>query len=135
MKKELKEFSKQLAEASEDLIRDYYFKQNFKIESKSDASPVTEADRKAELLMREMIKKKFPQHGIIGEEFGGKPGEQVHQWVIDPIDGTKSFIHGVPLFGTLLALLEDTKPIMGLMSLPALNSTMWAIKGQGRRSP
>ncbi len=108
-----------------------YFQSELKVDIKDDQSPVTVADKKAEEVMRRIIEDHTPSYGIIGEEFGGKTGEATRQWVIDPIDGTKSFIHGVPLFGTLLALLENSEPVLGMIGLPALNSIMWAVKGQG----
>jgi myo-inositol-1(or 4)-monophosphatase len=107
------------------------FQSDIQVEMKEDQTPVTAADKRAEEVMRRIIEKQTPSYGIIGEEFGGDPGDAARQWVIDPIDGTKSFIRGVPLFGSLLALLEKGEPVMGLISLPALKSTMWAVKGQG----
>ena len=108
-----------------------HFQSNLKIDIKTDNSPVTIADKNAEEAMRTAIEKETPQYGIIGEEFGDKNGKVTHQWVIDPIDGTKSFIHGVPLFGTLLALMKGDQPILGFIALHALNIVVWAIKDQG----
>lgn len=106
------DFTKQLAKASGDIINSY-FRKDINIETKSDDSPVTVADKKAEEAMREMIMKAFPEHGIIGEEFGNHNEDAEYQWVLDPIDGTKSFITGTFLFGTLIGLMKDRQPILG----------------------
>ncbi|MBF0430382.1 MAG: histidinol-phosphatase [Fibrobacteria bacterium] len=108
-----------------------YFQSDIQVEYKIDETPVTVADKKAEELIRGIIEKETPDYGIIGEEFGEQAGSKSFQWVIDPIDGTKAFIHGVPLFGTLIALLKDKKPVLGLIQLPALNHCMCALKGGG----
>ena len=92
-----------------------------KIEIKDDASPVTEVDRGCELLLRDYIQKTFPDHGIIGEEFDNINEDANFTWVLDPIDGTKSFIAAVPLYGTLIALNYRKKPILGLLMQPVLN--------------
>jgi histidinol phosphatase-like enzyme (inositol monophosphatase family) len=109
---ELVDFTKQLASASGDIINTY-FRTGVSIETKSDESPVTIADKKAEEVMREMILKSFPDHGIIGEEFGNYNEDAEYQWVLDPIDGTKSFITGTFLFGTLIGLMKNRQPILG----------------------
>ena len=88
---------------------------------KTDNSPVTAADRAAEATMRRMIETAWPEHGILGEEYGATRGEASHLWVLDPIDGTKSFVTGKPLFGTLIALTRDGEPIVGIIDMPALN--------------
>ncbi len=108
-----------------------HFQTSLQVETKSDQSPVTIADKKSEELIRNLMAKQTPDYGIIGEEFGNQTGTADREWVIDPIDGTKAFIHGVPLFGTLLALLEKGKPIVGLISLPALGHTLVAGLGEG----
>ena len=86
------------------------FRSDFAVETKSDDSPVTIADKKAEEIMREMIMKEYPTHGIIGEEFGNHNESAEYQWVLDPIDGTKSFVSGTFLFGTLIGLMKDGNP-------------------------
>lgn len=95
------------------------------IEDKADLSPVTQADRECEAALRELIGAKFPNHGIFGEEFGAENADAEFVWVLDPIDGTKAFITGKPLFGTLIGLLKDGVPWIGVMDNPALDE-VWA---------
>lgn len=95
------------------------------VEDKADLSPVTIADRECEAALREMIAGKFPHHGIYGEEFGAENPDAEFVWVLDPIDGTKAFITGKPLFGTLIGLLKDGAPYLGVMDNPALDE-VWA---------
>lgn len=108
-----------------------WFRKDISVEFKTDQSPVTIADKNAEEILRGKIAKDFPDHGIIGEEFGEKDGEAEWVWTIDPIDGTRSFIRGLPLFSSLIALLHHGEPVMGIISLPALGETSWAVKGKG----
>lgn len=108
-----------------------YFQKPIAVESKSDNSPVTIADRTAEQAMRSMIAARYPDHGVIGEEFGEQPTGGRYTWVLDPIDGTKSFIHGVPLYGVLVALLEDDQPVVGVATVPALREMVYAARGGG----
>lgn len=114
-----KKFMHKLAEESAKVILPY-FRQNISVEMKEDFSPVTIADKKAEELMREMIMNEFPDHGIIGEEFGTHKNKSDYTWVLDPIDGTKSFICGTVTFGTMIALLKHHKPILGSIYQPVL---------------
>ena len=95
-----------------------HFRQPLAIYDKPDLSPVTIADREAEAAMRRLIRARFPDHGIIGEEFGREREDAEFVWVLDPIDGTKSFISGVPLFGTLIALARRGHPIVGIIDQP-----------------
>jgi histidinol phosphatase-like enzyme (inositol monophosphatase family) len=118
-----KEFGIKLADKSS-LILNKYFRTKLKIENKEDHSPVTIADKNTEKIMRKMIMKEFPDHGILGEEYGEYNQQAIYKWVIDPIDGTKSFICGNPLFGTLIALLKNDYPILGIISLPILGDTL-----------
>ena len=106
-----------LAEAAGAAIRPH-FRQPLAVDDKPDLSPVTIADRAAEAAMRTLISASFPDHGIIGEEFGREREDAEFVWVLDPIDGTKSFISGVPLFGTLIALAHRGRPILGVIDQP-----------------
>ena len=117
---EFKNFCKMLAEGSAGVIRKY-FRTKISVESKDDDSPVTIADKKAEEIMRELIIKHYPDHGVYGEEFGQTKSDAEYIWVLDPIDGTKSFICGAYSFGTLIALLKNGKPIIGVYNHPILN--------------
>lgn len=117
---EHRQFLVELAELSGEFIRPLFAQPGLAVETKSDQSPVTAADRGAEELMRARIAKKFPAHGIIGEEFGTERGDAEFVWVLDPIDGTKSFITGVPLWGTLIALLHRGEPVLGCIHQPVL---------------
>ena len=113
-------FLHELAEKSGDLIRPAFANPGLAVETKSDSTPVTAADRGAEQLMRALINKRFPSHGVIGEEFGSENADAEYVWVLDPIDGTKSFIAGVPLWGTLIALLRRGQPVLGAIHQPVL---------------
>lgn len=133
---ELIPFAKTLADASAAVIRQY-FRTDYIIENKADDSPVTIADRKAEEIMRELIAKRFPDHGILGEEHGHHQPDAEYQWVLDPIDGTKAFVSHSYLFGTLIALLKEGRPILGVINHPLLNDFLVGMGGQswlnGRR--
>jgi histidinol phosphatase-like enzyme (inositol monophosphatase family) len=112
--------AERLADAGGAIAR-RYFRTRVAVDDKLDLSPVTVADREAEAAMRAMIEQAFPDHGIVGEEHGThKPGA-AHVWVLDPIDGTKSFITGRPLFGALIALCRDGRPIVGVIDCPAMD--------------
>ena len=124
------DFALELARAAADVILPFY-QGTFEVEVKDDRSPVTEADRRAEAAMRERIKQRYPEHGILGEEFGEKRSASKLKWILDPIDGTVSFVNGVPLFGTLVALAEAGEPLLGVIHFPALDETVWAAKGRG----
>ncbi len=108
-----------------------YFRQKLLIESKADHSPVTIADKKTEEALRTELQRAFPSHGIVGEEFGAEFPDREFVWTIDPIDGTRSFIRGIPLFGTLVSLLERGEPVLGIAALPALDETYVSAKGLG----
>ncbi|CAM5315908.1 histidinol-phosphatase OS=Afipia felis OX=1035 GN=hisN PE=3 SV=1 [Afipia felis] len=113
-------FIERLASASGDTILPF-FRTSLGIDNKNcgrDLDPVTEADRGAEAVMRRMIKESFPQHGIVGEEFGNERPDAEYVWVLDPIDGTKSFISGMPIWGTLIALTHRGLPAYGMMHQP-----------------
>ena len=102
-------------------------------ERKADNSPVTLADRQAEQKLRDLITTAWPDHALIGEEYGHQPGrsDSGYTWIIDPIDGTKSFISGVPFYAVLLALVKDEQPLLGVMNFPALNEMVYARRGGG----
>ena len=117
-------FIHELAAASAEVILPYFANREFGLEMKADESPVTLADRNAELAMRRLIEKKYPSHGIVGEEFGTVRGDAEFVWVLDPIDGTKSFITAVPLFGTLIGLLHEGRPVLGCIHQPVLKQLM-----------
>lgn len=106
------------AEAAATPLR--YFRSGFDVEQKADESPVTVADRATERVLREAIRARFPSHGIFGEEYGSEGLERDVVWVVDPIDGTKSFISGSPLFGLLIAVLKGGRPVAGVIAMPAL---------------
>lgn len=106
------------------------FRTNVAIETKDDDSPVTRADRDAESAMRDLINAAFPEHGILGEEHGAERTDAEFVWVLDPIDGTRAFINGIPLFATLIALLRNGDPVLGLNAYPALDERWMAIQGE-----
>jgi inositol-phosphate phosphatase / L-galactose 1-phosphate phosphatase / histidinol-phosphatase len=106
-----------------------YFRTPVSVETKIDASPVTVADREAEARMREIIAAAYPDHGILGEEYGSQRPEAEFVWVLDPIDGTKSFITGRPLFGTLIALAHAGRPVLGLIDQSILRERWVGVTG------
>lgn len=120
-----------LADAAGEVVR-RYFRQKIAVDQKGDLTPVTIADREAEAAMRRLIAERFPDHGIIGEEHGPTRPDAPYVWVLDPIDGTKSFISGVPLFGTLIALTHRGRPILGVIDQP-VSGERW-IGAAGRPS-
>jgi len=124
-------FANELADAAGPIVR-RYFRQGVAIDDKPDTSPVTIADREAESALRELIEKRFPDDGILGEEHGSKRTDAERVWVLDPIDGTKSFISGVPLFGTLIALVERGVPVLGVIDQP-VSRERW-IGARGHKS-
>ena len=117
-------FMAELAAESGDFIKPLFGQPHLAVETKSDQSPVTVADRGAEELLRRLIGKRFPAHGIIGEEYGSERADAEFVWVLDPIDGTKAFITGVPLWGTLIALLHEGKPVLGCIHQPVLGQLL-----------
>jgi len=106
-----------------------YFRQPVAVETKADASPVTRADREAEQAMRALIEAEYPADGIVGEEHGRARDGAGRQWVLDPIDGTRSFVTGVPLFGTLIALAVDGVPLVGVIDHPVTRERWVGIAG------
>lgn len=125
---ELIPFANHLADAArQSALR--YFRQHVAVEQKADASPVTIADRATERVLRELIAGRFPEHSLYGEEYGRDTELGRYTWVIDPIDGTKSFVCGMPTFGTLIALLEEDSAVFGVIEIPVLKER-W-IGGRG----
>jgi histidinol phosphatase-like enzyme (inositol monophosphatase family) len=120
------------AEAAGAVIRPL-FRSPLLVEAKGDASPVTEADRGAERAMRELLTARFPGHGIWGEEYGPNRIEAEYLWVLDPIDGTRAFVTGRPLFGTLIGLLHRGVPVLGLIDQPGIGERWIGAKGQPTR--
>lgn len=118
------------AEAARQLIMSYY-NGKFEIEIKDDQTPVTVADRDAEKVIRSLITKAFPEHGIFGEEFGSDHKNNDFLWLIDPIDGTKSFVKRYGMFSTQIALMYRGSLILGVSCAPAMNELMWATRGGG----
>jgi histidinol phosphatase-like enzyme (inositol monophosphatase family) len=113
------------------LILRYYQHPELAVEKKTDDSPVTIADREAEQLIRQQINAAFPDDAILGEEFGEQPGTSGWRWILDPVDGTKSFIHGVPLFGTLIGIEKEGRAEIGVCRMPALDEMAYAADGHG----
>lgn len=111
------EFSQELAQASGEIIR-RYFRSPISVETKADSTPLTIADQEAERYMRDLIQARYPHHGILGEEFETVNPRATYQWVLDPIDGTKNFVSGTTLFGTLIGLMVDGHPIIGAIHNP-----------------
>ena len=118
---ELEPLTREWTRLSGELILRHYRDNELSVDLKEDHSPVTIADREAEQLLRKLIRERFPAHGMLGEEFGPDRENSDWVWLIDPIDGTKSFVSGVPLFGTVLCLQREGRPVFGAIHLPALN--------------
>lgn len=111
----------------------YFQSGRFDVETKPDDSPVTMADKNAEKFIRQFVQRRYPGHGVLGEEFGESEGNSPYRWIIDPIDGTKSFIHGVPLYGTMIGI-EDLRikdAVAGVIYFPALDEMYTGARGLG----
>ena len=108
-----------------------YFQTQLSIERKRDNSVVTVADRRTEQTIRESIRSRFPDHNIIGEEYGEEISGSDYNWIVDPIDGTQSFVHGVPLYGVLLGLEYRNETILGVVNCPAMDEMVYAARGEG----
>ena len=124
----------QLAQGAADVARAEilrHWKSHVQVEFKADITPVTAADKGAEEKIRAFLRGRDSGFGFVGEEFGREKGKNGIAWVMDPIDGTKSFVRQVPLFGTLLACFADGEPVVGLIDLPALGRRVWAVRGGG----
>ena len=125
------EFAVEIAGEAGVLTLEHFRRQDLQVERKADRSPVTIADRRAEDLLRRRIAERFAGDGIVGEEMGTTAGSSGYQWVLDPIDGTKSFIHGIPLYTTLVAVLHENEPRLGVIHAPATVETAYAASGHG----
>lgn len=125
------EFARRIALEAGELTLRYFQRRDVKVERKNDSSPVTVADREAELLLRERIAAEYPGDAILGEEFPERPGTSGYCWILDPIDGTKSFIHGVPLYGNMVAVEHGGQGIIGVINFPALREYVFAAVGEG----
>jgi histidinol phosphatase-like enzyme (inositol monophosphatase family) len=121
----------ELALAAGDSTLKHFYRRDFAVEKKADRSPVTVADKEAETLIRQQVHQLFPDDAVLGEEFGEEPGTSDYQWIIDPIDGTKSFITGVPLYSTLVAVTLRGEPLIGVINMPALRQIVFAMRGDG----
>jgi histidinol-phosphatase len=108
-----------------------YYDTSVKVEHKADASPVTIADREAEQIIRGLVAKSFPNDGFLGEEFGDQPGASGFRWVIDPIDGTRSFVRHIPIWATLIGLEYKGEQIGGIAYIPVMNQMYRALRGDG----
>lgn len=124
--------AERLADVSGDIVRRYFRADpaDMEIESKADESPVTIADRSAEAAMRKLIEETYPDHGIFGEEFPFARTDAEYAWVLDPIDGTKSFVTGMPIFGTLIALMRNGRPILGIINQPIMKERWIGMAGR-----
>lgn len=126
------DFAVAAAKASSLLTLEFFQSKDLAPDDKADGSPVTIADRTCELDLRERIITRYPDDAILGEEFDDRTGTTGYKWIIDPIDGTISFVHGVPLYGTMLACLKDGVPVLGVITMPALNQeTVYGATGLG----
>jgi len=125
------EFALRTSKDAGQLIMQHYQSQELGVESKADDSPVTVADRGAEQLIRQQLAEQFPDDGILGEEFDDVESSSGYRWILDPIDGTKPFIHGVPLFGTLIGLEHNSRMVAGVCRMPAMNEVVYAEEGEG----
>ena len=125
------DFAMELAQIASQVTLGFFRTKAYQVERKSDRSPVTAADKEAERAVREAISKGYPQDGLLGEEFGSLAGQNDFEWIIDPIDGTKSFISGVPLYSTLVGLTYQGRPLIGVIAIPALGELVMGAIGCG----
>ncbi|MGL6235571.1 MAG: histidinol-phosphatase [Segniliparus sp.] len=120
-----------LAEAADAITTSRFLASDLSVTAKPDLTPVTEADLAVETRIREILAEERPGDAVLGEEFGGEAAFSGRQWVVDPIDGTKNYVRGVPIWATLVALLVDGVPVVGAVSAPALHRRWWAAQGAG----
>ena len=121
----------QAAREAGEITLEYFRRDDLAVERKGDDTPVTIADRRAEEHLRSRIAEAFAADAILGEELADRPGTSPFRWILDPIDGTKSFIHGVPLYGTLIGIVCEGEPVAGVIRIPALDECVYAATGQG----
>lgn len=124
------EVARAAAAAADAVAMQHFRARDYQVERKSDDSPVTIADRACERVIRSQILEAFPRHALYGEEYGHE-GRSDHLWLIDPIDGTRSFIRGLPFWSVQIALMVDDEVVLGVSSAPAFGETAWAVKGRG----
>jgi len=124
-------FALELADAADDITLARYRATDLVVETKPDLTPVSEADRAAEKALRARIEAERPRDGVVGEEYGETEGSGDRRWILDPIDGTKSFVRGIPAWGTLIALEQAGEMVVGVVSAPALRRRWWASRGTG----
>ncbi len=125
------EVALELAQRADAITLDRFGALDLRIDTKPDLTPVTDADEAVEADLRAVLARERPDDRVLGEEYGGAAAFSGRQWVIDPIDGTKNFVRGVPVWASLIALLEDGVPVVGVVSAPALNRRWWAAAGLG----
>jgi histidinol-phosphatase len=121
----------QIAREAGEIALAYFRRDGLEVERKGDDTPVTIADRRAEEHLRKRIAEAFARDAVVGEELTDQPGSSPFRWIIDPIDGTKAFIHGVPLFGTLIGIEQEGEPVAGVIHMPALDECVYASRGCG----
>ena len=121
----------QIAREAGKITLEYFRREDLEVERKGDDSPVTAADRRAEEHLRNRIAEAFAHDAVVGEELTDRPGNSPFRWIVDPIDGTKSFIHGVPLYGTLIGIEHEGEPVAGVIHIPALDECVYASRGNG----
>lgn len=125
------ELALRLADTADAITRARFGALDLKVDAKPDLTPVSDADLAVEKAIRQVLSEARPEDSVLGEEFGGAAEFSGRQWVVDPIDGTKNFVRGVPIWATLIALLVDGEPVVGVVSAPALVRRWWAAAGSG----
>jgi fructose-1,6-bisphosphatase/inositol monophosphatase family enzyme len=135
VEEDLLRFAVDIAREAGELTLGWFRKDGLVVEGKDDGTPVTIADRSAERLLRERIAAAFPDDSVVGEEESDAVGTSGRTWVLDPIDGTQSFVHGVPLYGNLVSLEDEHGPAIGVVNIPGLDECVWAGRGRGSPAP
>ncbi len=128
---ELRDIAIEAAIQAGRITLEYFQTSSLIVETKENQSPVTMADRRSEERIREIIRTHYPGHGVHGEEEGASVGSEPVTWIVDPLDGTKSFIHGVPLYGVLIGVQVEGEVAVGVVNMPALGELYWAVRGEG----